>query len=358
MLKNNFWLTELFNFNNEAAKGRTFILISAVFSSIITALTSGIFYTGFLLVNNINIVEIGIIGFIPFFANIFAVFSPLILERFKKRKIILAFSRITFYILNILGVTFVPFLNVEKSTKILIFIFVIFIANVINALFSSGYTVWHVNFLPENVRANYFSIMQIISASINGIVILTSSIIADALKQSGQEMLIMTFLRLLAFCFAIFDVFILTRPKEYTYLKTKETKLKNVIALPVKNKKFLFTMILVFAYTFTMQIITSPLDVYVVSQAKVSYTMINLINALFGLFLFLFAGFYKKLINKISWFKTFALTLFLNAPLFLFYSFLNAENQFWLFPTVRLLQHILGVGTNLAYSNFYLINLA
>ncbi|MEG0663761.1 MAG: hypothetical protein RR483_01525, partial [Clostridia bacterium] len=62
MLKNNFWLTELFNFNNEAAKGRTFILISAVFSSIITALTSGIFYTGFLLVNNINIVEIGIIG--------------------------------------------------------------------------------------------------------------------------------------------------------------------------------------------------------------------------------------------------------------------------------------------------------
>ena len=80
----------LFNLKDEKAKGRCVMLTSSLLSSLISILTGGLFYTSFLMANGINLVSIGIISFVPFIANLFSVFSPSILERFEKRRWVLA----------------------------------------------------------------------------------------------------------------------------------------------------------------------------------------------------------------------------------------------------------------------------
>ena len=66
----------LFNFHDEQAKGRSCMLLSSVIASVISWLTTGLFYTSFLMANGIDIVKIGIITFVPFIANCFSIFSP------------------------------------------------------------------------------------------------------------------------------------------------------------------------------------------------------------------------------------------------------------------------------------------
>ena len=78
-----------FNLHDEKAKGRSCFLASSVLASLASQLSGGIFYTGFLLSYGINIVNIGIITFVPTITRLLSMFSPFILERFRRRKAIL-----------------------------------------------------------------------------------------------------------------------------------------------------------------------------------------------------------------------------------------------------------------------------
>lgn len=77
----------LFNFSDREAKGRSCMLLSTILATVVNTMTGGVFYTGFLLANDINMVDIGVLGFIPFLTSIFSVFSPMILERFQRGNI-------------------------------------------------------------------------------------------------------------------------------------------------------------------------------------------------------------------------------------------------------------------------------
>ena len=98
----------LFNFHDERAFGRCVMLTSSALTSVINWLTGSLFYTSFLMMNGINLVNIGIISFIPYIANCFSIFCPAILERFPRRKWILAAGRAGYYCLNLLGITVMP----------------------------------------------------------------------------------------------------------------------------------------------------------------------------------------------------------------------------------------------------------
>ena len=347
----------LFHFGEEHAKGRSCMLISSIILVINNYLTTGIFYTGFLMGNDIDIVHIGVLSLLPFLANLFGVFSPLILERFQRRKRILTLSRATYYTLHILGVTVVPYFAQSTTIKVVCFGVLIFAANVINALFIPGYQAWQVNFIPNKVRANYLSISQIFSNGVSSVVILLSSFAADALKGSPHEMTVMFALRYVAYVIAIADVIVLALPKEYPYAKAARVKLKNIVVLPLRHKKFLLTMLIVFTWTYFQYLTVSPLDYYLLNNVGVQYTFINLINASYALFLIFFSRYWKGVLGKYSWFTTFALSGILHGPTNLLYAFISSTNYLWLMPTVRLTQHFLGVGLNLTFANMVFVNL-
>ncbi|HOP11401.1 MAG TPA: hypothetical protein PK629_07910 [Oscillospiraceae bacterium] len=351
----------VFNLHEEKARGRSAMIASAVIASIAANLTGGVFYSGFLVGYGINLVNIGILSFVPYMASLFCLLSPLVLERFKKRKWVLAGGRILYYTINILGLTLLPQLVKDPSSRIIGFAIIIFLANAVNNIFSQGYSVWHLNFLPEDIRADYFNQSNIINNIMTGAVLIASSAITDALPAGGPEQLrIIVILRFIAYAIAFFDVLVLLLPKEYPYPQTAQ-KLSpgKVLTLPFKNKKFMLTMLVMFAYTFAANVSAPFINVHLIENVKVSYSLINGINASYFLVFILFGNIAKRQIARWSWFKTYAIWVLIQAPTYLLYTFVhNVDGSLnWLFITVRLMQHVTGLFITLTYSNFPYINL-
>lgn len=348
----------LFNFHDEYAKGRSCLLLHNALLSAISWLSTGLFYTSFLMANGINIVNIGILTFLPYIASCFSIFSPSILERFARRRWILAGGRLAYDLIILLGITIMPLLVSDPTTKMVLFVVLTFTANIINALFSSGYMVWHVNFIPESVRAEFFSINTTVTSFIGCGAALLSSVVADALAGSAYEDTVIVIFRYVALALAMLDLVILSLPKEYPYKKSKELpRLRHIVTKPFRHKKFALTMAMVFAWTFFINVPMSSLNYYLINDVGVTYSFIYIINMFYPFFLLIFMPVWKKFLNRKGWFITFAVGGLLHCPTNLLYSCVTAANYGWLIPIVRLTQHFLGVGTNVAYANMLYINL-
>ncbi len=348
----------LFTLHDEYGKGRCVMLTSAIITSINNFLTSGIFYTSFLMIYGIDLVNIGIITFVPFIAGCFGIFSPSLLERFQKRRWVLGCGKLLFSTLNILGITLVPILVHAQNVRIICFIIIIFLANLINALTNSGFSVWHLNFIPEQVRAEYFMKQTTISSFIGVGASLISSYIADLLAASPYADTIIIVFRYAAYFLALTEVIVLLLPKEYPYPKTADKPhLRDIFTLPFRSKPFLLTMVLVLIQTFSLNVPSSFLNYYLLNNVGAQYTYIALINMAYPFTLLICQPITRRLINRHGWFRVFGIALLVYAPSMFIYSCVTASNYLWLFTAVRLTQHFMGVFMNTTYANIAFVNL-
>lgn len=351
-------LYTLFNFHDEQAKGRSVMLASSILSGIISWLTGGLFYTSFLMHNGIDLVKIGIISFMPYIANCFAVFAPSILERFPRRRWVLFGGRLAYYVLMILAVTVMPAFVQDPDWRTFCFAVLIFAANIVNALFAGGYSAWHINFIPNSIRAEYFSTSSMIANFLSLGTALLSSLVADAFSASHYAYTIIIVLRLLAFALALLELWFLLMPVEYPYEKSSEKiRFTDIITKPLSQPKFMKTLLLMGIWTFFVDTSASAINYYLLNDVGVSYTFTFTLNMLYPFFMLLLIKPTNRMINQHGWFPVFALGAILYAlPSFL-YSFVTAANYLWLMPVVRITQHIFGVSLNTAYSNLPYINM-
>lgn len=347
----------LFGGNGDLPRGRRQIMTGALLGAVVTYLSAGIFYTGFLSEYGIDIVDIGVITFIPLIANCFGIFSPLILNRFRRRKRVLALSRAAFHTLNILAVTVMPMIVTGARARVAMFALLIFIANLINALFTSGYSAWHINLIPDDVRANYFSFNQIAAAVISAVILPVSGIVTDALSGSGARLKIIVAMRFAAYVIALAEVLFLSLPKEFPYERSDErVRLSEIVLIPVKNRRFMLTMFIVLLWTFNAGLTSSSIYYYLLNDCGVKYTAINLVDASYALFLPALSPLWKRILRRWYWFKTFALTAVVLGPTTFAYACVTSGNAAWIYPSLRMVQHVIGVGINLAYANMAFVN--
>lgn len=327
------------------------MLTSSVLQSVISQLTTGIFYTGFLASYGFDIVNIGIITLMPYIANLVSLAVPGMLHRFKKRKAILVCCKLLYYTLSIAGFTIVPMLTNSYNLRIILLCTLLMTANIFNGIAQPGFVSWHAVFIPDSVRTEYLTVSQFLSNLIPGMTLLFSGVITDALSGTPHQQLILILLRWLAYAVAIADTLILCLPKEYEYSKESSERWSDVFRITVKNRNYMLIMVIVFVWNFTSFAISSPLQVYLLNDVKVTYTYYNLIIILYSAAFPLFAGFWRKRISKYSWLSVYGLTLGIYALCQLAYAFVNASNYLFLMTTVRLIQHMIGVGQNIAFLN-------
>ena len=349
-------LRYVYNVKDDLGRGRACMLLSSIMAGLVGQLSGGLFYTSFLLMYGLDKSRIGILTFIPYITCLLNLFSPIILERFKKRKWILVVSKMAFYTVNIIGITLLPMLVTDPDALLLWFVILIIIANSINQLFASGFSAWNANFLPDNVRIDYFNSASCINSAITFAITLVVSAIGDALKGTAQESAMLIAIRFIAFALAIIDCLIWLIPKEFPYAKKARTKFSNIFTLPFKNKRFLGTILIAASYTFALNLPNATLNAYILEDVGISYTLCNGINATYFLFFIFFSNMWKKLISRHYWFRAFAIVLILHAATYYAYSFVTADTV-WLYVTVRFLQHILGVATGTITSSLPYINL-
>jgi hypothetical protein len=66
----------------------------------------------------VDITGVGILNFVPFLASMFVFFTPGLLNRFPKRRWLLAVCKFMYYLLNVAGLTLLPAL-IEDYTLLL-----------------------------------------------------------------------------------------------------------------------------------------------------------------------------------------------------------------------------------------------
>lgn len=350
-------LRKLFNFKDERAKGRSCMLLTYACGSIIPMLSGGLFHTSFLSSSGINIVELGILAFIPPITKCFSVFCPSVLERFKKRKLVLALSRLLYYTFYILGVTLIPFFVEDQSLKMGLFIACVFAANMSYAVFNGGYIVWHLNFIPDEVRVDYFSVNTFVSSTLASIASIVASVVADMLSGSPYEHTIIVVLRFIAYGIGILDVIVLSLPKEFPYKQEARPRLRDIIIKPVSHKPFVLTMVIIAVYNFFQYLPQSSYNYYLLNDVGVEFTMTGMISVFYSVFIIVLMPMWQRVIRRIGWMRTFALCELLFLPTTLALSFVTKDNYLWLFPTVRLIQHVFAVGVGISTSNLLYLNM-
>ena len=112
-----------------------------------------------------------------------AIAMPLYLRDLSRKSCFI--SRGTIYF-NIIVIGSIPFW-VLLTVRNLHLLYRLYSLNIINALFAPGFSVWHM-YIPQRVRAQYFSFYRITSGIIVYTVILISSVIVDNYKIKGNEL--------------------------------------------------------------------------------------------------------------------------------------------------------------------------
>ena len=352
-------LHTIYGWHDDQRKGRSISLINTLVTSIYNVFITGIFYTGFLTIYDISLVEIGIITFISPLANCFVIFSPFILERIKKRKWILASSKIFYYLLIIVATNLMPYFVTDPGARVVWFCVLQFSASAVYAIFSTGFTPWFYSFYPDNPeqRSAYISYNQVFSSILSSATLLLTGTLSSLIENSGHQSELIIGLRYFAFLLVLIDVFFQVQAKEYPYpVHSGKIKFREIFTLPPKHHKFFLCMILTFVWTYIVYLNTGIWNYYILNTVGLSIKEVNFASALYVVYMFLFIPFWRKLVNRMGWIKTFALGVMLWWPTEIYFFFLTPVTKQLYLPGI-IVQHFISVGLNLSYANIPFLNL-
>jgi Na+/melibiose symporter-like transporter len=350
-------LDERYDFKDERNTSRRNVTVANFSSSIAMNLAGGNFLTGMLLMMHADNAFMGLLSLGGTLANTLNILSPLILEKFPSRKKMLIAVRCFIYFLYIVVVGAVPLFGIADSSKLTIIISTIFIYNIISALTSQGFSIWHIKSIPENIRAKYFSFTSIAGTIIvYPLIILTSSFV-DSYKARGMELQAMTALRIAALVFCALDVYFLFKVKEYPVEKLdKPPNLIEVFVNPFKDKRYLRTTLIALLYTLPASIPGPYFSVYLIKDVQVSYTFLNIMGLLSFPVMLISYPLWSRRIQSTSWFRTLTFSM----SLWVLPNIINAfitKGSTWMLVVSTVISVMVTPGIGLVFSNLQYINL-
>lgn len=351
-------LSDIYSTGNDEAKGRLISLGSALMAAFYNVFITGIFYTGFLSMYGISITGVGIVSFIPCIASCFSIFSSFILERIKKRKWVLLGAKIYFYAMYIVATNLMPQFVSDPDARLVWFVVILFLAYSVYALFSPGLTTWFYRFYPEdnNRRTRYIVLNQIFSSVMSSIILLLSGFITDAVAGSPAQETLILVLRYAAFVMVLVDVGMQACAKEYPYPPAPKLKIRHIFTLPFQYRKFLFCMLMMFAWNFIANLNSGVWNYHLLNHLHFSYTLLNFTNVMYTIVLLCTSTLWQRILRRFSWIKTFGLALLFFVPTEFFMFVMTKEMAAFFLPVV-FIQHLMNVGLNFSYSNILYMNL-
>lgn len=351
--------SRLFNFRDERSRGRSVLLLYNFFICIASNLSAGTFSTGFLTANGIDIVRVGIIGFIPYIAWVFGPLSPKFLSRFRRRRTLLLCNHIFFYFTTIVATTVMPSFVTDPAARTVWFGILLFLGHSSNALIGSGATAWHINFLPDGADRNiYFSYLNLTNSFVGTAAAIGASVLADSLAGSPRQYEIIVAMRIISFVlFLAGGALLYLIPSEYPYPKPKKSvTVHDIITVPLHSRKFLLTVLIGVFWYIVCNLNSGTWVYFTLNTVGVSYvlTYTNQVACALGNVFLL--RWWRGLINRYSWFRMLFLGVAVKAVLEFSLGFVS-RGTIWVYILVFLLEGVNLVGTNLIFANLFYLNL-
>lgn len=347
------WFVE----GDETSNASRRALVSHNISANVAAnLIGGNFFTGLLLVLQADDAFVGLINILVFSANLLQLFTPMILERFDRRKTILIITRVIIHLINIVFTGLLPFMPAATHTRLIFLGFSVLIVNALNAFIAPGFSIWHIAHVPTTVRVQYFSVVSMLNGIFVAVFNLIGSGVVDFFKTAGVELTGLTVLRVAALLIAIYDIWLLTRIKELPPAPHKRIRLKSLFSEPFAHPVYLRTTLIVVLWSLVVNMPGSFYSVYLLKELKVSYSYINLIASLNVVVLMMFTFIWRKVYLKYNWLKPLGIAVLALAPHYAILAFVS-DGLLFLYPIGVIWAFICTSAINLAFSGVSFINI-
>jgi Na+/melibiose symporter-like transporter len=261
--------------------------------------------------------------------------------------------------MNVLFVSVIPFLPVSHQFQLTIVALTIGIVNCIHATLNPGFNMWHMQFLPNRVRASYYSTQSVAVAVLVAVITMGASFFVDAFKSSGRELTGILIVRALAVLLVFLDAFLLWRMKEYDYESSgKSINLKDLFTKPFKEKPYLCSIAVAVLWSFAANIPSSFYTVYLLQNIKVSYTYITALSLMNIPCMVIFTPLWRKVISRGgSWLKTIQFALIGYLIHYIVLALVTVENYLFMYPLALLIAYPLGAGITLGFTNIPYLNI-
>ena len=351
-------LADLYSPRDDLSRGRLAALGDSLITAFYNVFITGVFYTGFLSIYGISITDMGVVTFVPYLGNLFSIFSPMVLDRFKRKKPVLIGAKLVFYFLFIVATTLMPNLVTDPAARIRWFVGLVFTAHAVYALFSPGFTAWFYRFYPEenDRRMRYIMYNQLFASVTSSLVLIISSVLADALNGSPYQNRLLILLRYLAFALVIADVSVQAQAREFPSAGPIGLRFRDIFTVPLRYPKFMLCTALMFFWNFNANLNNGLWNYHLLNHMRFPYTLINLMTILYTPTFFLLQRYWSRVIRRHSWIRTFGICCLLFVPSEISFFLMTAKTP-WLYMPTGLYQHLFSVGLNLSYANILYINL-
>jgi len=326
-------------------------------SNIIANLIGGSFWTGLLILMNADDGFIGTMTMISTSANMLQLVAPLLLERFPNRKKILTAMRGAVYFFNIVFIGLTPLFPFDQQTKLLFVALGVLIVNVISALHAPGVNIWHIQSIPNNVRQGYFSLITMTVGAVVAVCNLAGSTVVDMFKAADQEYLGLLLMRAIALILVLFELRLYLKIREYPYESSGEKfTIKDLLVKPFSNKLYLRTVLVTFLWNFSANTPSSFFTVYMLRNVEVSYSYLTLISMLNIPIVLLLTPFWKKILQRLDWFKTLSFSMVLYALHYVGLSFTSKPTLF-IYTFTMIYAYFMAIGINLSFTGIPYLNM-
>ena len=340
-----------------ASEDRRRLVMCNYTSNVIANLVGGSFWTGLLILLNADDGFIGTMSMISTAANMLQCLSPLILERFPKRRTLLTLLRTVLYLINVLMIGFIPLFPVGRQARLYLTGICVLVVNLINAFIAPGLSIWHMQSLPHRVRKSYFSLITMTVGAVVAVCNLAGARIVDMFTANGMQYEGLLTLRIIAAVLCALEIYMYVHIKEYPYEGSNEKfTVKDLLVKPFREKRYLLTVAVTFLWNITANIPGSYYSVYLLRDVGVQYsyiTLISMVNVPIVLFL---TPVWRKVLSRFGWFKTLYTSMIIYLIHYLILAMVT-KSTVWIYPFSQILGCIFAVGINLSFTGIPYVNM-
>ena len=343
--------------NDEQSRNRRNLLFVNYTANVIVNIVGASFFTGLLITMNADDGFIGLMSVFAVSANLLQMFSPLLLERFPRRKTLLRAGRAVIMFINIVFIGVIPLFPGADQLKLTIMGASVLLVNLLNAVFSPGVSIWFISFTPERMRSRFFSVISMTNGVIIAFATIGAGMLADFFKTRQMELFGLQAVRGIALLLAVIDFLLVGQMKEYPYENAGAVKFKQLLLDPFRERLYLRTVFIAFLWSLTANIPGPYYTVYLLKDLGVSYSFLMLVGFINVPVLLILAPVWARFVRRFSWFKALCAALSFFLLHYILAAFITGSNIYYLYPLMMLYAYVLLVGINLTFTNIPYINM-
>jgi Na+/melibiose symporter-like transporter len=273
------------------------------------------------------------------------------LDRFKRKKLVLLVTRIIYYgiVIGIIGI--IPFMPIDDAFKVGFLLAAMVFASLVNAIAAPGYSVLHIRSIPSESRADFFSVLSMLVNICAYLFILFGGYVVDFFRDRGSLLAGLTAIRILAVAFAALEIYAHCHIHEFDEPGERDCRPRINIFLPLRNRDFMICTLLMGLYNFFVNIPGLYFSAYMVNDIAAPFSFLGLVSFFSVPFMLIAIPLWNRVIRKISWFMTIALSLLLVSGHYFMLSFVDKGNYYYLYTIAMIYYFFIIPGVSIVAAN-------